>query len=85
MIHCEALETNSLYVTSNGDILPCCHIYRSGPKLTPILKKIVEEENFDGLVKSWSSDEPYIICYQICDDTQTSNPKNIVNFYKQWK
>lgn len=85
MIRCRALETNELFVTAKGDILPCCFIYRGGPNLTPMLKKITQEENFDSLVKSWGSSAPNQTCFTTCDDGQTTNPINMVNFDKQWK
>lgn len=85
MIRCRALESNELFVTAKGDILPCCFIYRGGPNLTPMLKKILEEENFDSLSKSWESPVPNRICFITCDDSQTSNPVNIANLDNQWK
>ena len=47
MIRCRALELQELFVTAKGDILPCCFIYRGGPNLSPWMKRIIEEENFD--------------------------------------
>lgn len=84
MIQCRAIETQELFVTASGDVLPCCFIYRGGPKLSPWLKRIIEEENFDNLVKSWSSPIPNKICFTTCDDGQINNPINMHNFDKQW-
>jgi hypothetical protein len=85
VIRCRSVEANELFVTARGDILPCCFIYRGGPNLTPALKEIIDKENFDGLVKSWESVNPYRICFITCDDRQTHNPMNMANFDNQWK
>jgi hypothetical protein len=84
MIRCRAVESNELFVTAKGDILPCCFIYRGGPKLTPELQRIIDEENFDSLVKSWESSHPNKICFATCDEQQTHNPMNMANFDNQW-
>jgi len=85
MIKCKALEEKSLFVTAKGEILPCCFVYRGGPNLTTELREVVKEENFQGLVKSWESTEPYNICFTTCDDGQTNHPSNIQNFERQWR
>jgi hypothetical protein len=85
MIKCRAQIDGEVFVTAKGDILPCCFIYRGGPALVPWLKKIIEEKNFDSLVNSWASDTPNKVCFETCDDGQTSNPNNLKNFDGQWK
>ena len=84
-IHCRAIEKQEMFVTAKGDILPCCYMYRSGPALSPMMREIIKEENFDSLVNSWTSDNPNKLCVSICDDGQTHNPNNLKNFDNQWK
>lgn len=84
MIKCRALEEKSLYVTANGDILPCCFMHHGGPDLTPELREIVKDENFSNLTKSWET-TPFHTCHVTCDDGTTDNPLNMNNFEGQWK
>lgn len=84
MIHCNALKEQSMFVTAKGDILPCCYMYRGGPKLTDNLKEIIKEENFEGLVKSWTSQEPFHMCAMICGEGE-DDPNSMKSFNKQWK
>jgi len=72
MIECKAIAENSLFVTAKGDILPCCWLYRNGPALNEELRQIISEENYNGLVKSWSSDKPFHTCVETCDNHSTS-------------
>lgn len=84
-INCRAIKNGELFVTANGDVLPCCYIYRGGPNLIDSLADIAKEKNFDSLVKSWNSDNPHPICLVTCGDNQQTHPLNMKNFYKQWK
>ena len=84
MINCKALEEQSMFVTAKGDILPCCHMYRGGPALNNSLKDIIKEENFESLVNSWSSPQPYNMCKIICDDS-SGHHFSIKKFEGQWK
>ena len=84
MIHCKALQENSLYLTSGGHIIPCGFIYTNGPYAIP--KELVEfskEENFESLVATWDSEKPYIRCYQQCDDRNTDSTVHMIHFDKQ--
>lgn len=88
MINCKALAEKSLFVSAKGEIVPCCHIYDGGHEPGYALKQIMKDENFEGLVEAWKLPSPNRIsyqCYVICDDSQTSNPKNMKNFDGQWK
>jgi hypothetical protein len=84
MIKCKALEEQSMFVTAKGDILPCCHMYRAGPALNDDLREIIKEENFESLIKSWDTPNPYKMCKIICDDS-SDNPLSMKKFDNQWK
>jgi hypothetical protein len=84
MIQCKALAEQSMFVTAKGDILPCCYMYRGGPELNNGLKQIIKEENFQGLVDSWNSPNPYSMCKIICDDS-SNHPESMKKFEGQWK
>lgn len=84
MIKCRALEERSLFVTAKGDILPCCYMYRSGPGLTPELRQIVQDTNFEQLVASWETDKPFELCRVTCS-TKSTTSSSMTSFKKQWK
>lgn len=85
MIICKALEENSLYLTSGGHIIPCGFIYTNGPyAIPPELVEFSKEENFESLVATWDSDNPYKRCYNQCDDKNKDQPWNMIHFDKQY-
>jgi len=75
MIICQALTERSLYVSANGNILPCC--YQN--------MLVTDEENFESLVESWTSESPNKKCFDICDDGNQNNAVSIIHFKNQWK
>ena len=85
MIKCRALSEKSIFVTSNGDILPCCYMYYGGPNLTPEIREAIKSPNFKTITDSWNTDKPFEPCYRLCDDRTTTSPSNMVHFDKQWK
>lgn len=69
-IRCQALEENSVYLSSQGILHPCCwHGNRGGIQL----------EEFSTLVDSWSH-VPNSVCRQTC-----SVVANESNFANQWR
>jgi MoaA/NifB/PqqE/SkfB family radical SAM enzyme len=69
-IRCQALEENSVYLSSQGTFHPCCwHGNRGGTQL----------DKFSELITSWST-TPNIVCRQTC-----SVVNNKTNFSNQWR
>ena len=85
MIKCRVLTEKSIFVTSNGDILPCCYMYDGGPTLTAEIREAIKSPNFKTITDSWNTDKPFAPCYRLCDDSTINNPSNMINFEKQWK
>jgi hypothetical protein len=85
MIKCKAIAESSLYLTAGGQFLPCGYVYTNGPYGLPDeLKKFSKEENFDSLVETWESENPYPRCYYHCDDKNTASPMHMIHFDKQY-
>jgi hypothetical protein len=84
MIKCRAIEENSIFMNSYGDVLPCCFVWRADSETVMVLRHFVKKENFDDLSDSWNSDEPYQMCVKVCDEN-SNNISSIKNFDKQWK
>ena len=86
MINCKAIQDKSLFVTAGGKILPCCFMYSGGNNGLPKqLLHLIEDENFEKLVASWNTSEPYYACFITCDDKNTSHPLHMTQFENQWK
>ena len=78
MIKCKAIAENSIFVNAAGDIKPCCYLGQE------ILSLSLTENNFKGLVNSWSSNTPHSVCHTLCDDKSIS-PINLINIEKSYK
>jgi hypothetical protein len=85
MIKCRALDEKSIFVTSNGDILPCCYMYDGGPTLTQEIREAIKSPNFKTITDSWNTDKPFTPCHRLCDDRTTTSPSNMIHFDNQWK
>lgn len=82
MIKCRAIAEQSMFVTAQGVLLPCCFIYVDGPdKITNLIK----EEHFASLQETWKSDSPFPLCYRTCDSRTEGSTTNMVNFTNQWR
>jgi hypothetical protein len=84
MIKCRAIEENSIFMNSYGDVLPCCFVWRADSTTIGVLRHFGQKENFDDLTNSWNSNEPYHMCVKVCDD-HSNDKSSIKNFDKQWK
>lgn len=84
MIRCKALEENSIFVSAEGHVLPCCYIHRGGATLPPPLLSIIQGNNFEKLVASWNSPNPYPICKMTCDD-RSIHAFSLAANSKEWK
>ena len=84
MIKCKAMNDRSLYVTANGEILPCCFLHKGSP-LNDDASKITIDKNFAKLTADWDTDNTNIICFITCDTDNKSDSKNIQNFDNQWR
>lgn len=79
MIKCKSLQRKELYVTATGELLPCCFLHdellnNKETNLRELLKN-----NFEGLVKSWTTDTPFKQCYETCSDKNEDKPWHISN------
>jgi len=78
-VKCHALEDNSIYVSADGKILPCCWIgvytYNSDDYLTELLNS----NNWNKLVTSWNNNP-----HSICLDTCGVNNCQKTSFQSQW-
>ena len=70
-IKCQALEENSLYISAQGKLFPCCYLGVTNETL----------DKFDNVQKSWGTDTPNYICKDTC--TSNNNTKN--SFTNQWQ
>lgn len=84
MIICRAIEEKSLFMNARGEILPCCFVWRNDSVTLAELKNLCSKENFDDLVSSWTSTDPYYRCVNVCD-TESTHISSIKNYDKQWK
>jgi len=64
-IKCHALEEQSIYVASNGIKYPCCWIGVSAFSTDTQLEKLLDSNNWQGLVESWN-ENPHKICSESC-------------------
>jgi len=78
-IKCHAHNEKSIYVSATGKILPCCWIGVYEFINDPILKKMLNTPNWNGLINSWS-DTPHNVCLNNCG----TSIKNKTNFEEQW-
>lgn len=85
MIKCRALTEKSIFVTSNGDILPCCYMYDGGPNLTPEIREAIKSPNFKTITDSWNTNKPFPPCFRLCDDRTTDSHSSMIHFEQQWK
>ena len=69
-IKCQALSENSLYISAQGKLYPCCWL---GPTEYSI-------DKFDKIQESWNSDNPYYLCKITC--TEQNNKSSFTN---QWQ
>lgn len=77
-ISCHALNEQSIYITADGKILPCCWFGAESFTLDDQANMLLQDWN-KNLVPSWTS-QPH----RICRDTCTQDVQG-TSFSKQWK
>jgi len=78
-VKCHALTDNSIYVSANGKILPCCWIGIYAFNSDEHLNDLLESKNWNKLKTSWKTN-PHSICLDTCG---ISNEKK-TSFESQW-
>jgi hypothetical protein len=72
-IDCMALKENSIFVSADGKISPCCWLGEKG----------VEHTEFDKVMQSWASNSPNATCNSTCRKLTTDQSHN--EFTNQWQ
>ena len=69
-IRCIAIEEQSLYISAQGQVHPCCWLgYKNGSTI----------DHFDSIKASWATKDPNVVCKQSCSSADQKN-----NFNTQW-
>lgn len=84
MIKCKAMSDRSLYVTANGEILPCCFLHKGSP-LDKTFAEISNDKNFAKLTSNWDTENTNSVCFITCDTDNQTNSKNMRQFNNQWR
>lgn len=79
-IQCHALQEQSLYISSNGELLPCCFLGNRVFNKDARLAELLNTDRFQGIIDSWSH-EPHEVCRNTCGVTDTGRS----HFDQQWQ
>jgi MoaA/NifB/PqqE/SkfB family radical SAM enzyme len=78
-VQCHAVQEKSLYVSANGQVLPCCFIGSEVFTLSEPVKSYIQEQGYPSLVSSWKNDAPDV-CRRYC-----STHNDVTRFHSQWQ